>query len=251
MMPEKTVLEAKRLFAAVDRPNLMIKIPATPAGIAGHHAGGRCGHQCQRNPHLQPEPISAGRRRLVRRARGAASARQIRGPRRLRGLLFCQPARFETWIRGSRLSDFRNGRGKWPWLMPRLPLTSTRPCSARRAGRNWRIGGARRQRLLWASTGAKNPRYSDTIYVDDLIGSGTVNTAPPATLQAWMEHGRTAASLPAPAEATAAALNALAEMGINLEGVTEELQKEGVAAFAKSFAALMQSIGEKQKLFSS
>jgi transaldolase len=100
---------------------------------------------------------------------------------------------------------------------------------------------------LWASTGTKNPLYPDTLYVDSLIGTDTVNTVPPATLQAFLDHGQVASTLESDLDEARAGLGRLAELGIDLDAVTEKLQEEGVAAFAESFEALMAGIAEKRE----
>jgi transaldolase/glucose-6-phosphate isomerase len=105
--------------------------------------------------------------------------------------------------------------------------------------------GARLQRALWASTSTKDPTYPDTLYPDNLIGPYTVNTLPPATLNAFRDHGTVALTLAAEVEEAAAQIQQLAELGIDLDRVTDELLEEGVEKFARPFASLMDSIEEK------
>ena len=107
--------------------------------------------------------------------------------------------------------------------------------------------GARVQRVLWASTGTKNPNYSDTLYVDELIGPNTVNTLPPATLESFTDHGKIAETLTKELGEARQQLAKLAELGINLNTVTEKLQQDGVVAFAEPFEALMKSIAAKRE----
>ena len=99
--------------------------------------------------------------------------------------------------------------------------------------------GARTQWLLWASTGTKDPAYPDTKYVDELIGTDTVNTMPPATMDAFRAHGKAAATLESKLDEARDAVNKLKAAGIDLLDVGEELQKEGVELFKKSFEDLM------------
>ncbi|UCF99104.1 MAG: transaldolase [Spirochaetaceae bacterium] len=108
--------------------------------------------------------------------------------------------------------------------------------------------GARAQRLLWASTGTKNPAYPDTLYLDTLIGPDTVNTVPPATLEAFLDHGTVASTLESELEKAVLQLERLASLGVDLVQVTEKLQVAGVEAFANSFRALHQAIEEKAKI---
>jgi transaldolase len=105
--------------------------------------------------------------------------------------------------------------------------------------------GAMVQRPLWASTSTKNPTYRDVIYVEELIGPNTVNTMPPATIEAFKEHGYVRRSVDADLDAAYAALDALARHGIDLDAVTEQLQVEGVDSFAASFDQLLGAIAAK------
>src|SRR5918912_1457592 len=109
-----------------------------------------------------------------------------------------------------------------------------------------RAKGAQVQRCLWASTGTKNPNYSDVLYVDNLIGPETVNTVPPATYTAIRDHGRVALTLEEGLDECRALIGQLAEVGIDLKAVTEKLQKDGLDAFVKSFDTLLDSIEAKR-----
>jgi transaldolase/glucose-6-phosphate isomerase len=106
--------------------------------------------------------------------------------------------------------------------------------------------GAQVQRCLWASTGTKNPEYSDVLYIDNLIGPETVNTVPPATYTAIRDHGRVALSLEEGLDECRALIGQLAEVGIDLKAVTEKLQKDGLDAFVKSFGTLAESLEAKR-----
>lgn len=106
--------------------------------------------------------------------------------------------------------------------------------------------GAQVQRCLWASTGTKNPKYSDVLYVDNLIGPETVNTVPPQTYTAFREHGTVAPTLEANLDEAHAVINKLSEIGISLAEVTDKLQKDGLTAFVGSFDTLEQSLEAKR-----
>ena len=106
--------------------------------------------------------------------------------------------------------------------------------------------GAQVQRCLWASTGTKNPKYSDVLYVDHLIGPETVNTVPPQTYTAFRDHGTVALTLEANVDEARASIEELAGLGIDLREVTEKLQKDGLAAFVGSFDTLVESIESKR-----
>jgi transaldolase/glucose-6-phosphate isomerase len=107
--------------------------------------------------------------------------------------------------------------------------------------------GARVQRCLWASTSTKDPRYPDTMYLEELIGPDTVDTVPPATLAAFREHGEARRSLDENVDLARRQLAELAELGIDLAGVTAELEDEGVKLFSDSFVSLRQAIEEEAK----
>ncbi len=110
-----------------------------------------------------------------------------------------------------------------------------------------RAAGARPQRLLWASTGTKNPAYSDVLYLENLIGENTVNTVPPATYQAFKDHGTVRASLHENLDQAEEQLKTLPRLGIDLTEVTDQLEREGVAAFQQSFEHLVAVIEEKMQ----
>jgi transaldolase len=106
--------------------------------------------------------------------------------------------------------------------------------------------GARPQRLLWASTSTKNPRYRDVIYVEELIGPETVDTMPPATFEAFRDHGRVGSTLEAHVEGARAALAELAALGISIDQVTDELLAEGIRLFEEPFGKLLATIERRR-----
>jgi transaldolase/glucose-6-phosphate isomerase len=106
--------------------------------------------------------------------------------------------------------------------------------------------GAQVQRCLWASTGTKNPKYSDVLYVDNLIGPETVNTVPPQTYTAFRDHGVVGPTLEAGLEEARATIDRLSEIGIDLGEVTDKLQRDGLTAFVSSFDTLIESIEAKR-----
>ena len=110
-----------------------------------------------------------------------------------------------------------------------------------------RAAGAQMQRLLWASTSTKNPNYPDTLYVDELIGPDTVNTMPPQTVNAFRDHGRLATTLTDDLPAARQVMSDLATLGVEIDAVTEKLQRDGVDAFSRSFDQLLAAVAQKQK----
>jgi transaldolase len=106
--------------------------------------------------------------------------------------------------------------------------------------------GARTQRLLWASTGTKNPEYSDVKYVESLIGRNTINTIPLETLAAYREHGKPASQLAEDTQGAYRVLEGLRQAGVDLDAATQKLEDEGVMKFSQAFEQLMAALQEKQ-----
>ncbi len=233
---EATVAEALRLFRLVDRPNVMIKVPGTPAGVEA-----------------LTELIAAGVNVNVTLLFGVAVYERVAGAFLAgleRRLAAGEPLDAVAGVASFFVS--RVDTAVDALLPAHSPLRGTiAVANARRAyecfrerfsGPRWErlaAAGARPQRPLWASTGTKNPAYSDVLYVETLVFPDTVNTMPQATLDAVLDHLPVA---PAPPHALAEARRRLEEAaaaGVDLEAVTDRLLEEGLAAFARDFRALM------------
>jgi transaldolase len=106
--------------------------------------------------------------------------------------------------------------------------------------------GAKKQRLLWASTSTKNPAYSDILYVEELIGKDTVNTLPPATIEAYKDHGKPAARIEIDLEGARAHMKKLADLSIDFEQITRKLTDDGVVLFANAFKEMISAIEKKK-----
>ena len=109
--------------------------------------------------------------------------------------------------------------------------------------------GARVQRMLWASTGTKNPHYSDTLYIDTLIGPDTVNTMPVASLEAYRDHGKPAARIEEGLDEARPVMQQLAEEGIDLAVMTRKLEDQGVELFTKDYEKLLAALAEKRRQY--
>jgi len=107
--------------------------------------------------------------------------------------------------------------------------------------------GVRRQRPLWASTGTKNPSYSDVLYVEALVGPDTITTIPPGTVDAFRDHGRVQMTLGTNVESAEAALESAAVLGLDLHAMTEQLQADALKAFTSSFDQLLATLAEKRR----
>lgn len=240
---DATIAEARRLAELVGRPNLMIKVPGTPAGVEALEV-------------LIAEGVNVNVTLLFAvGAYEAVAEGYLRGleARLARGLDLTRVASVASFF-VSRVDTAVDA------LLPAdSPLRGTiAVANARRAygrfqhafsGPRWeRLAalGARVQRPLWASTGTKNPAYSDILYVEDLVAPFTVNTMPEATLRAVQDHLDVRVTIDDAALADAEAkLNALAAAGIDLDAVTARLLVEGLAAFQKDFDRLLSRVGDQ------
>jgi transaldolase/transaldolase/glucose-6-phosphate isomerase len=240
-----TIREAKRLWAAVQRPNLMIKVPATPEGIPAVEellASGLNINITLMFSLAHYEAVAQAYIRGLKRAANPSRSASVASffVSRVDNLIDPQLEKIGT-------PDALALRGKIGVANCRVVYQRFLEIFRGNDFAPLRAKGARVQRVLWASTSTKNPKYSDTLYVAELIGPDTVNTLPPATLDAFRDHGvvRGATILDAPEQA-AADLTALKKVGVDLSAVTEQLQKEGVESFAKSFDDLMAALEKKR-----
>lgn len=242
----RTIVEARRLFNTLDRPNVMIKVPATPAGIGA--VGALIAGGISVNVTLifslahYEAAVEAYLSGLEQRAAAGGDISHV-----------ASVASFFISRVDSAVDELLAGAGNRN-LQGKIGIANARSAYARFqqlfSGPRWEAlaeKGARVQRPLWASTSTKNPAYPDTLYVEQLVGRDTVNTVPPATLKAFIDHGVPGAPLGEDAQAAWEQLAQLAVLGIDLDVVTQALQDEGVAAFARSFDALIASVAEKRR----
>lgn len=235
-----TIVAARRLRAAVNRANLLIKVPATPAGVPAIEQ--LIGEGCSVNVTLMfslehvRDVAGAYLRGLARFGDAGGDLHSVKSV----ASLFL--SRVDTLVdkRLDALGGAALGvRGNSGVALAKLAYqeyirlfkgASFAPLAQR---------GARPQYLLWASTGTKNPAYSDVMYVEPLIGPETINTLPDATLAAFRDHGRAQATLELKVDDARTQFEALQQSGIDMHEVGETLQAEGVTLFAQSFEQLM------------
>jgi transaldolase len=238
---DATVAAARDLWARVDRPNAMIKIPATADGVDAIRR-------------VTADGINVNVTLLFGLdAHAAVMAAYVAGleERLLRGLPVDRVesvASFFVSRVDTAVDRLLAERGRDD-LAGRAAVANARLAYARAAAlfggerfARLRRAGARPQRLLWASTGTKDPRYSDVKYVEELAGAGVVNTMPPATLAAFRDHGLVRDALTRSAPAARAALADIAAAGVDLDAVTARLLDEGVAGFADSMNELFAGL---------
>jgi transaldolase len=242
---EATVAEAERLWRALDRPNAMIKIPGTAAGLpaitrciaAGISVNVTLLFSVERYGEVieaflaglerrldagQPlRPITSVASFFVSRVDGKVDPAldRLGDPDRLRGRIAIANA-----AAAYRLFEWSLGTPRWQRLAK---------------------AGARAQRPLWASTSTKDPRYPDVYYVEALVAPRTVNTLPPETFAAYRDHGRPAVRIVDEIQAAPGLLEALQGQGIDLAAITRELEADGVTKFAASYASLLAGIEAK------
>ncbi len=241
-----TISEARRLFQTLNRPNVMIKVPSTPAGTPAIEA-------------LIAEGVNINVTLIfsLRHYEAVAHA-YLSGleQRAVAGLPLNTVASVASFFvsRVDTVVDRELERLSVNDLQGKIALANAKVAYARFceifAGARWEMlasRGARPQRPLWASTGTKNPAYPDTLYVDNLIGPHTVNTIPPATLRAFQEHGRIAPTLEQGLQAARSDLQQLAGLGLDLDAITQKLQDDGVNSFARSYDTLIASLAGKIK----
>ena len=243
---ESTIAEARRLFATVARPNVMIKVPATPAGMPAIE--NLIGEGVNVNVTLifslnQYEAVAAayigGLDKL------AAAGGDLRRVASVASFFISRvDGAVDQALQKIKDSDLQ---GKIGIDNAKISYVRFREIFSSERWQRLAARGGRVQRPLWASTGTKNPAYPDTLYVDNLIGADTVNTLPPATLQAFLNHGQVSPTLEMDVTGSQTRLAKLTDLGVDLDAITNSLQDEGVAAFAKSFEGLMTGIAEKRK----
>lgn len=251
---DATIAEAEKLWHAVDRPNLMIKIPGTLAG------GPAISATIAKGINVNVTLLFALDAYIrVAEAYAAGLEERVKAGQpidRIASVASFFVSRIDTMIdkeidrrveagdpEAETLKGLRgkvaiaNAKMAYQWFLDFEKSERWQALAAK---------GAQPQRLLWASTGVKDKAYPDTLYVDTLIGRDTVNTMPPATMDAFRERGTVADTLTQDVEAARKVLAEAERLGLNLTGVTDTLVTEGVASFAKAFDDLLGSIAAKQ-----
>ena len=250
-----TIEEARRLWASLARPNIMIKVPATPAGLPAITALIDEGINVNvtmifalENYRAVAEAYLTGLERRVARGEPVdriASVASIFVSR----IDVAVDALLEQRIAASTDRDtqerLRGMLGKAAIANAKASYAIFQEIYGGERFAALKARGARPQRLLWASTGTKNPDYSDVLYVESLIGPATVNTMPPATLTAFQDHGTVKVTLLEGMDEAQVLLDRLQDEGIDMDAVMQKLQDDGVAAFAKSFTTLLGAIEKK------
>jgi len=246
-----TLSEARRLWRALGRENVMIKVPGTSEALPAIRQLLSEGVNVNVTLLFSRDAYS----RVVEAYLSALEERADRGEdlRHVASVASFFVSRVDTLVDklldrlASQGSDDRRKRGEA--LRGRVGVANAKLAyqdyrTLTRSARFTRLAerGAHPQRLLWASTSTKNPRYRDVMYVEELIGPDTVDTMPPATFEAFRDHGRAKPTLEEGIEGARAALAELADLGISIDDVTDQLLAQGVQLFAEPFAKLLAAV---------
>lgn len=255
---QATIDSARALFDALDRPNVMIKIPGTPQGIPAVE-------QCLSEGININVTLLFGVDNYEQVALAYIAALEKRAAKghpidRIASVASFFVSRVDTVVdkqleERARAAGTPQERQRLESLMGEAAIANTKIAYRRFqeifGGERFQAlsasGGARVQRCLWASTSTKNPNYSDVIYAEGLIGPDTVDTMPQATLDAFRDHGHPAVTLDQGVDAALDTLRQLAEVGIDLRQVTDQLQVDGVQLFTDSYRKLIQGLREKRQ----
>jgi transaldolase len=249
---EGTIAEARRLWRQVDRPNVMIKVPAAPAGIPAIRTltseginvnvtliFSRDVYRQVARAYIDGLEARAGRGESLRRIASVASFFVSR----IDTAVDAEIERLRGQTRDPQMQNLlSNLQGKVAIANAKLAYAKYGEMFATQQWQALAARGARTQRLLWASTGTKNPAYSDVLYVEELIGRDTVNTMPPATLQAFRDHGRLRPSLTEDLEGASRVMASLDAAGVSMTRITEQLLADGIKLFAEAFDKLLAAV---------
>jgi transaldolase/glucose-6-phosphate isomerase len=251
---QASLAEARRLWKAVDRPNVMIKIPGTPEGVPAIRQALEDGI----NINITLLFAQPAYEKVAEAFLSALEARAAKGQdiSHIASVASFFVSRIDTLVDGTideklksatdpgQKALFESIRGKVAIANARLTYKKYQELFS---GPRWNAlaaKGAQTQRLLWASTSTKNPKYRDVVYVEELIGADTVDTIPPATFDAFRDHGKLRPSLTENVDAAAKTMADLAKAGISMKEVTDKLMIDGVKLFSDAFKTLLDAVGK-------
>ncbi len=250
---QRTIAAARDLQRRVARPNVMVKIPATPAGLPAIQT------MIAEGANINVTLIFGIERyvKVVEAFLAGLEELRVRGGdlSRVHSVASFFVSRVDSKVDEqltNKIEQANPGRRReLESLLGRAAIANSKLAYVMfgqlHAGQRWddlRSAGASVQRCLWASTSTKNPLYDDTMYVEELIGPATVNTMPVATFEAFRDHGQVELTLQKDIDGARRVLDQLAMSGIDMAAITQELEDEGVAAFAKSFRESIQHLNK-------
>lgn len=251
-----TLLAARRLHGLVQRPNLMIKVPATEEGLPaiqiliaeGIHVNVTLLFSLEMYERVT-EAFISGLEQRVAKGESPAHVRSVAS-----FFISRIDAKVDAVLREQlQKSNGPKDRALLQGLIGKAAIANARVTYARSksifTGERWEAlaaQGAVQQRLLWASTSTKDPSFCDVLYVEELVGENTVNTIPAATLDAFRDHGRPRASLEEDLDGARTVLAALPEVGVDLDGITKGLLAGGVQSFIDAYGRLIETVEQRR-----
>jgi len=243
---KETIMQAKHLYKALSRPNIMIKIPGTNEGLPAITEV--LGSGINVNVTLifstdsykkVVEAFLAGLEKFDKAGSDIS---------KLASVASFFVSRVDTAVdKELEAKGNKDLLGKIAVANSKIAFEISEQIFSSERWKKLAAKGARKQRLLWASTGTKNPSYSDVLYIDELIGPDTVNTMPPDTIKFFIDHGKVELTLDKGIEEAKSQLKKLKELGIDLTKVTDKLLTDGVKSFSDSFESLIASLDDKVK----
>jgi transaldolase len=253
---EQTAEDARRLWARVDRPNLMVKIPGTSEGAPVIRQMLEEGININITLLFSIDSYE----QVAKAYLGALTTRQTANQpiNRLASVASFFVSRVDTLVdkmldeKIAAASDdaerqhLESLKGQAAIANAKIAYESFQRLFSGSAWDKLAARGAAVQRPLWASTSVKNPAYPDTMYVDNLIGPDTVNTMPRPTIAAFLDHGTVERTVDQDVDAAHQTMEDLAAVGIDMDAVTKQLEEEGIASFVKSFESLLEGVGSKR-----
>ena len=253
-----TVAEGRRLHREVARPNVMIKVPATEAGLPAITALTAAGlsinvtlifsiarYEQVMEAYLTGLELRSAAEEPIDDIRSVASFFVSRVDSKIDAAINATAAALPAG--DARRQELESLRGKAAVANARLAYERFEQVFGASRFAKLKGKGANVQRPLWASTSTKDPSYPDTLYVDELIGPDTVNTMPPLTLSAFNDHGTVAVTIRKDVDAAHALFRRLPELGVEIDAKIAELETEGVIAFAKSYDSLLATLETRHR----
>ena len=248
-----TMEEARRLWRAVNRPNLMVKVPGTPEGIPAIRQLLEEGL----NINITLLFAQSTYEKVAEAFIAALEARAAKGQsiNHIASVASFFVSRIDTLIDGKIDAMLKTATGDTKALLESIHGTiaianakvTYKKYQELFGGPRWKAlaaKGAQTQRLLWASTSTKNPKYRDVLYVEELIGADTVDTIPPATFDSFRDHGKLRNSLTEDVPGAARRMENLAKAGISMKEITDQLVADGVRLFGEAFTTLLAATGK-------
>ena len=248
-----TMEEARRLWRAVNRPNLMVKVPGTPEGIPAIRQLLEEGL----NINITLLFAQSTYEKVAEAFIAALEARAAKGQsiNHIASVASFFVSRIDTLIDGKIDAMLKTATGDTKALLESIHGTiaianakvTYKKYQELFGGPRWKAlaaKGAQTQRLLWASTSTKNPKYRDVLYVEELIGADTVDTIPPATFDSFRDHGKLRNSLTEDVPGAARHMENLAKAGISMKEITDQLVADGVRLFGEAFTTLLAATGK-------